>query len=198
MDSNNVLVLVMTTKEYTERQQAVRETWAKDLNYLFYSEENSEDTIKVCEIEDKKEVVLKTKNLIHMIQSRSFKYKGRPIDSFDWIFFVDDDTYVNKNLLDLWLIFLSKRVVHSFLHGNDAKSLHGGAGMLVSLDLIDKVSITDLPSYVRHGDIAMSHYMKNSNIDVSSSPLFSRISPRNVCENCNNYDKITYLSLIHI
>jgi hypothetical protein len=177
---DKVLVLIMTTESYKERQNAIRDTWGKDLEYLFYSDHKEIDVIQVVSQEEKKDVVLKTKNLLKLIIEKDIYIKNNRIDSYDWIFFVDDDTFVNAKVLKHILVTLNKDLAYGYVFGgfNRKESfLNGGAGMLISMDMIKNIKNIDVSKTISHGDVAFSAILKNNNIKYLHYPLFNFNAP---------------------
>jgi hypothetical protein len=123
------------------RYSNITETWAKNSDYLFYSdhEDIEKKIIKVSNRKDYNSNEEKHVNIIKYLYENLEKYK------YEWFFFCDDDTFVNTKKLEGMLGTLDKNSVHgSLLEGTWPKDpflryCSGGAGYLISIDLLKTI-----------------------------------------------------------
>ena len=87
---NKIIFLCLTTEKYANRRENILKTWGKNVDLLFYSEHEDEESkvVKVCDV-----------NNAEVKQCSVFQYIRDNNLSYDWYFFCDDDTFVNTNLL---------------------------------------------------------------------------------------------------
>jgi hypothetical protein len=140
-----ILYLLLTTKTYVDRQDNILNSWGKDKELFFYSEneDSVRNVIKVC---DENNVEIKQVSIFETIR-KNFHNK------YDWFFFGDDDTFVNT-------LFLEKELPS------------GGAGFLINNKIIH--NFFDSKNYnVGAGDVTFGLNMREKNIEIENNELFS-------------------------
>lgn len=156
----------MSTENYTDRQTNILNTWGKNVDLFFYSENehNENQVIKVC---DENNVEIKQISVFKKIQSDFY-------NKYEWFFFGDDDTFVNTILLENEINNFDKTKVV----GQDAfgcwKDLHypsGGAGFLVSNEIVHNF-FNSTNYQVGWGDVTFGLNMKDKNIDMVHNDKF--------------------------
>ena len=98
-----ILFAIKTTEKYESRVNAIFDTWLSTIeDYIFYSEhEDSEkNIIKVCDDGSYGGLEIKGLNFFNLLKDIETKDGEKILDCYDWIFFVDDDTFVNCKKLN--------------------------------------------------------------------------------------------------
>lgn len=171
-----VWVLPISTKKFEDRRNSIKNTWGKRLPVTFYSDHQENNCIEVSKRDDYSSAVEKTLNVVRILQSQKEKKVQRIMKS-RWIFFVDDDTWINPDNLKKKLKTLDKQNVYGELHdytiqaanGNYAVDqvlslipnlnwgLHGGAGFLIAPENLMKLNVEKYPNIeIQNGDVAFS------------------------------------------
>jgi hypothetical protein len=171
-----VWILPISTYKHSERRNAIQETWGKSLPVTFYSDHSDEYSIRASEFDDYASAVDKTLNIISILQTQKNSII-KNIMSSKWLFFVDDDTFVNSKKLCNVIQELDRTKIYGELHdyriqeenGNlnlrDIRQsipslewgLHGGAGILITPRTLKKIRLAKWKNYkVQNGDVAFS------------------------------------------
>jgi hypothetical protein len=191
----DILILILTTESYFERRKSIRDTWGKKCNIIFYSDHEDTDTIKICESTDNFNVVLKTQNIIKFLQ------KYNDLNKYKWLFFVDDDTYINTYSLENKLNIFNDKVVYGRIDpipeidGSYKEDfvMHGGAGILMSPQIIKNIKDFNWNNKIQAGDYVMTEYLRNNKEILIDYPLFFSKEIDLINDNyAPVYEKITY------
>lgn len=186
----SVLVMAMTTEANTKRRETVLNTWGKEIDVLFYSDHLGEKTIKVSDQSDYLSGVEKQVSILSKIKNGEIYYNNINALDYQWILFVDDDTFVLTKNLDKFIKSADENVVYGHLWktlyadgeyylpkfreaGVVMASFSGGAGMLVSVKNIQKIKDFSIPSGIRHGDVAAYIIFKKNNLLTAGSKYFN-------------------------
>lgn len=127
-----------------ERQVAQKESWLKKQDYVYASDIENEDNVKLSATNNHRSAEQK--------QLNSLKYLYQNKNNYDWYFFGDDDTFVNtENLVN----FLKELPVEISSCGSVLTAPHlcewpyysGGAGFVLRKDVMNDLSKwTDFPN----------------------------------------------------
>jgi cellulose synthase/poly-beta-1,6-N-acetylglucosamine synthase-like glycosyltransferase len=202
---NDVLIMVMTTEKYTDRQKAIKDTWFNDGDVLFYSDHKDEETYMVCVESDYSSGVIKQSRILKHIQDGLVVFKNKNAIDYKWILFADDDTYVNPKYLNDILNYFNEDCIYGHIWDHKYKYpeeswgwedpflLSGGAGMLVSTKNIKNIKDFSFPEGVWGGDQALTQIGRRNNIKFEQSNKFH---PENIDkyseEDANPNFNITY------
>jgi hypothetical protein len=171
-----IICFVLTTQKYLPRIQRVKNTWGRDIPTMFYSDHSDESNniIKVTDNSDYYNTDTKQINIINML-SESYSHI---LNSYDWILFCDDDTFVNVNRLREDIIFFE----YSCIYGNlltyqrhptnpiynkpgipsDLEYPSGGSGFCMSTSLIKTCGrLTDYKPGFSDVNLGLNAYYKN-------------------------------------
>jgi hypothetical protein len=125
-----ITYFVMTSKIYLDRQKNVSETWGKNQDLFFYSDDDGKDekTIKVTDKSDYWSLEEKHINI--------FKYLKNNFLDKEWFFFCDDDTFVNTKKLEEFVVGCDTKSAYGFLINcwpkmKDLFYHSGGGGVLL-------------------------------------------------------------------
>lgn len=170
---NNFLqVNVLTSFACKERIFNIKKTWGQHLsNIIYYADFNEEtDIVKCTEIPSA--VGNEQKILNRLIEVKKN-------NNHDWYFFVDDDTFINSKNLLTFINNADKNKTYGRLVGGWGISyFQGGAGVLISNLLIDKIDIKTL--YLRgstFSDVLFGQVMRDNNLELINVETFYDRSP---------------------
>jgi hypothetical protein len=145
-----VIAFVNTTKKHQDRIDNIIETWANDIDTIFYSDHQDPEcgVIKVSNRDDYASGEEKQINVLNKIKDLANVDDEPLLDVYDWFFFVDDDTFINVENLNKHKEFLDDARVYGSIFNSEKDSENpmyvkgivpkdagfpsGGAGFLVS------------------------------------------------------------------
>ena len=173
---SNITYFIMTSKKFKDRQNNVLQTWGKDVDLYFYSDEDSDDqkTIKVTDKHDYWSLEEKHVNI--------FKYLENNFLDKEWFFFCDDDTFVNTKELEVFADKSNKDSAYGCLINcwPNMKNLYyhsGGGGVLIHRD-----SLNNLCKNIKHkntmfADVTLGLNFLENNIKMETDERFHSESP---------------------
>lgn len=190
-----ILYLILHTKKYETNYYNVINTWAKDVDFLFYSdhEDKEKNIIKVSSRDDYHSNEEKFVNVIKQLPIEYLKY--------DWFFFCDNDTYVNTKLLNNSVVnfnidFIYGQEIHTWTPDLSLGYFSGGAGYLVSNKILRHM-IDNLKNYnTGFSDVTFGLYIREHNIQKLPSDLFKSQPPEYYyinLEDTKNYISFHYI-----
>jgi|LauGreDrversion4_2_1035121.scaffolds.fasta_scaffold02242_13 hypothetical protein len=185
-----IISFIMTTVKYGERIQRVRNTWGKNIRTVFYSDHTDEQNsvIKVSDSSDYFDTDEKQVNVINTIRESY----STILDSYDWILFCDDDTFVNVNRLYEEVDYFN----HNCIYGNlvnyqnhstnpifdkpgiprDLDYPSGGSGFCISTQLL-KTSGKFIDYKPRFGDVNVGLNAYHKKIPIVNCVYFYSNTP---------------------
>jgi hypothetical protein len=186
VDPDSVLFVIKSCEKYESRIDAIRSTWLKDNdNYIVFSDHENESK-KIIKVTDKKEYVeLEDKTIAIFNYLKSNKILR---NKYRWIFFCDDDTYVNLNSLRqiikennksikqafgfVWDCFKDKEnyLCNTLDFDKSTRWFDGGAGILFSSKDLDNLNIQK--HNTPFDDLSLSLNFKNSGINLIHDKRF--------------------------
>lgn len=178
-----IFCLIQSSAKCLDRINRVKNTWAKDIPHLFYSdhEDIQQNIIKVSDCSDYICTDEKNVGVINLIRENY----NNIIDLYDWIFFCDDDTFVDVKLLHEQVEYFNKLCVYGnmlsyetgpnnpiYQRSNIPISLiypQGGSGYLVSTFLLKNCGkFTLFKTNYADVDVGLNlHYKKIQKIHCS-------------------------------
>jgi len=171
-----ILYCILHTEKNTDRYNNLIETWLKDIDFLFISDNENLDKriIKVTDDSSYKSGQIKQINGLNYIKDCELEY--------DFYFFCDDDCFVNTKLMDKFILDCDKNSVWGQLCTcwSDDRTLNyplGGAGILISKETLFSVSEPFEENKVIWGDVSLGLNLRKKNITMSHSDLFHSQSP---------------------
>jgi len=160
-----ILYAIKTTKKYQERIDAILNTWLTDIDdYIFYSDhEDSEKNVILASADSSylSGTLAKTLWFFNNLSNIFIADDKNILDEYDWIFFVDDDTFVNVENTKTFLETLDDNFAYGHLFtsekdsGNPIWNLYknilketdcyhsGGAGFLISTESLKKITFVE-------------------------------------------------------
>lgn len=192
-----ILCAIKTGINHKEtRIPVLEETWTKHIDYLYFSDyEDAEyDMIKTTNDSTYFGAGEKGINFLNMIKDIECD-DGKILDIYDWIFYVDDDTFVNVNTLKEFVKTADKNKVYGYIFDYEkdsdnpmyqrnvisktSKFPSGGAGVLIGLEVLNKIPKFELfvvPSF-GHDDVDMGLNFQMFDIEQIDSKLFNSQNP---------------------
>lgn len=173
MNQQKCFYSIVSSKNFKNtRQQWLKNTWLKNLDYVFLSDINNEDNIKLSNNSDYSSGEEKVLN--------SYEYLWKEKNEYDWFIFCDDDTFLNiKNLENYIATTGFSNFGHLFTkenqpqnqiwqkEGNDFKYYSGGAGYVFDKETLKKIHHLTLKIKSGWGDVATGHLLKKANINLN-------------------------------
>jgi len=182
----NILALILHSQKSSQRFENISKTWGQDIDFLFYSDHSSLNTIKVTDRNDYASAEIKQINIINDLPKEYLNY--------DWYLFCDDDTFINTSLL------LSKintfdteevigQVIQCWQPDTTLSYLSGGAGFLMSNKILKSIK-GRIPNYNSgYSDVTMGLFYRENNIKIKHSELFMSQNPGFYNVDDNNISK---------
>lgn len=211
-----VLVAIKTGINTSSRIDTLEKTWAKDCDHLYFSDYEDEkyDMIKTTSNTTYYGVGEKGINFLNTVKDIESS-EGKILDIYDWIFYVDDDTFVNvDNLREFVKTADNNKVYGSIFDSvkdNDnpmyqrnvisktSKFPSGGAGVLIGSKVFRKISKFDLftvPTF-GHDDVDMGLNFDMYGIEQVDSKSFNSQAPKHYGHSDEDIKKsVTYHYMI--
>ena len=189
----NLLCFVLTTPKYEDRIKRIENTWAKNLNTIFYSnhQDITRNILKVTDEDSYQSAALKQINIINVLPSLT-KDGVSILDIYDWLLFCDDDTFVNSKVIKEEIEYCNElcaygnvfnkqkhptNPIHDNPHiPNNFEYLSGGAGFLLSTRLLK--SLGKFKYYGTHyGDVEVGLNLHFKKVNLIDHPKFNAYDP---------------------
>lgn len=160
-----VLYAIKTTKKYEKRINAILNTWLEGIDdYIFYSDHEDLEKNIILSSNDSSYLsgtLSKTLWFFNNLKDIFVTDDKNILDEYKWIFFVDDDTFVNVKNLEKLLVDLNDSFVYGHLFTREKNSDNpiwnkyknilkesdcyhsGGAGYLISTKILKSMSSFD-------------------------------------------------------
>lgn len=189
-----VVCFVNTTKKHTDRIDNILETWAQNIDTVFYSDHQDfeRNVVKISNRDDYASGEEKQINILNNINNFTNGEDQELLDIYNWVFFVDDDTFVNVENLEKYIqdidenkvygsVFDSEKDSENTMYVNnvipkDAKFPSGGAGFLVSSKVIRLIN--NFSNYnTACGDVSAGLNFYFNQVEQENSDLFNSQNP---------------------
>lgn len=185
MEKKDFFFGIVSSKIFkNSRQQWIKNTWLKNLNYIFISDIDDEDNKKFsenCDYSSGEEKVL-----------NSYKFIWENYNQAKWFIFCDDDTYLNINNLEKFIKDCELQhfgcVMSKDTHpqntiwakeSHDFKYYSGGAGYVFNNETLGKIHSVKVETKTGWGDAATAHIFKKLKIQLNN------------CDKMNYHDPFT-------
>ena len=172
-----ILYVVMHSIVNKHRYDNVMNTWGKNKDVLFYADYNdtNKNVVKVSNNTNYASNEEKHINIIKFLNENN-KY------NYEWIFFCDDDTFVNTNKLEDNLDtfdpnFVNGSVLNTWPNDSSLYYCSGGAGMLINFNLLKKINLNIKNHNTNFADVSIGISLRESNIECFNSVLFNTQPP---------------------
>lgn len=183
---------ILTTHKNFDRQKIILETWLNNKNnYIFYTDKKLDvgNQVAVCDNDTY------FSNGIKNLSELQRVYSEKIYENVDWFLFCDDDTHVNLSNLEKILPLLDKFKIHGSINDGtwpEDRSLSypsGGAGYLISSDLIRKFKVPSLDylNFTFYSDVCVGLWIRDNNINMNNltefhgqPPEFYNLSPEEI------------------
>jgi hypothetical protein len=186
-----VICFALSTKNLLERIDNIQQTWGKDIDTVFYSDHDdpSNNVIKVSYRSDYYSAPIKQVAILNYLKDLTNGDDIPLLDDYDWIFFVDDDTFVNTSKLNEFIQDIDENKVYGSIITSENDSVNpmyvnkvidldvqypqGGAGFLVSSKIVKKIgSFKEYDVY--HSDVLAGLNFHNNGIEYVDVPTLNR------------------------
>jgi Fringe-like len=172
-----ILYVILHTCTRPERYDGVVNSWAKDVDFLFYADCDNEDKkiVKVSDDSTYSSNEPKHVNVIKYLVEKKYQY--------EWFFFCDDDTFVNTKNLEQNLDYFDKnKISGSVLKGTWEKDrtleyCSGGAGYLIDKTLLVKISESIKNCGSGYSDVSLGVCAKETGIEFCDYEKFNSQKP---------------------
>jgi len=206
-----VICFALSTKNLLERIENIQHTWGEDIDTVFYSdhEDSENNVIKVSNRSDYYSAPLKQVAILNYLKHLTNEDDISLLDEYDWIFFVDDDTFVNTKKLNEFVQDIDENKVYGSIITSENDSVNpmyvnkvieldvqypqGGAGFLVSSKTIKKIG--EFKEYnVYHSDVIAGLNFHNNGIEYVNVPTLNR---QNLEEHGHSKDMVKDMITYH-
>jgi hypothetical protein len=190
-----ILYCIKTTEKYKSRVDAIKNTWLDGIDdYIFYSEHEdpNDNIIKVCDDGSYGGLEEKGVNFYNLIKHIEIEEGKNVLDYYDWLFMVDDDTFVNVKNLQKFAKKADTEKVYGEIFTYEThpdnpmysapgfkksyKWYSGGAGVLVHTSVLSK-----MPEFInyktRHDDVSIGLSFINNGVELIDSDNFNSQPP---------------------
>lgn len=194
----NILCAIKTGINHKEtRIPVIEKTWAKHIDHLYFSDYVDEeyDMIKTTDKMSYYGVGEKGINFLNMVKDVELK-EQKILDVYDWIFYVDDDTFVNVMNLEKFVNKADNTKVYGYIFDSeknpdnpvyerdiiskDERFPSGGAGVLIGSEVFRKIDTFEffiVPQY-GHDDVDMGLNFGKYDVEQVNSELFNSQTPK--------------------
>ena len=161
-----------------QRHTNVVNGWAKNVDYLFYSDHDNEEK-NIIKISNRSDYYSNEEKHVNSIHCVNYNKKG-----YEWYFFCDDDTFVNTKKLESFLETIDINSVHgSVLKGTwpydpNLRYCSGGAGYLIHHTLLPKISDNIKLLNTGFSDVTLGIFLRQLGIDVVNHVEFKTEMPK--------------------
>jgi hypothetical protein len=172
-----ILYVILHTCTRPDRYEGIVNSWAKDIDFLFYADCDNEDKkiVKVSDDSTYSSNEPKHVNVIKYLVEKNYQY--------EWFFFCDDDTFVNTKNLEQNLDYFDKnKISGSVLKGTWEKDrtleyCSCGAGYLIDKTLLVKISESIKNSGSGYSDVSLGVCAKEAGIEFCDYEKFNSQKP---------------------
>lgn len=207
MKETELLTLISTSRRNQSRIQSVNNTWAKHVDHLFYSDHQDleNNIIKVSDDDTYPSNEEKGINTLNQLQNLK-RNNNYVLDFYKWMYFVDDDTFVNYKLVHRMIKSFDEEKVYGFVInknsdvGNPIFNNHripenfsyiaGGTGCFISSKMVKTIS--EFKNYkFGYADVSFGFNFLEKNIQL--------VNIDNCCRDCvaKNYTDISNIYSFH-
>lgn len=175
-----ITAFIITSEKYEDRRNRIRNTWGKKIDYLFVSDHEDHDTIKITE-----------ENNYQSAEIKSIKIKNEMPDRYldnDYFFFCDDDTFLNADLLKAELSSFKKNCIYGHIMNcwppdTSLNFLSGGSGYLISKEVLIPI-MGEIP-ILNSGanDVTLGFFFREKKIKIAHDDRFNPFTPESMKKN---------------
>lgn len=161
---------------YRARHTAIKMTWGSKVDCLFYAD--YEDLANgVIKVSDRSDYASNEEKHVQAIKYVANNY------NHDWVFFCDDDTFVNTDKLSKLANNWSPENVHGSLitgcwpHDRSLPYCSGGAGYLIHKNLLKIVAPNIAVKHTDYSDVTLGLCLRDLKIICQDHSLFKSQPP---------------------
>jgi hypothetical protein len=189
-----IICFVNTTKKHIDRIENISKTWAEKIDTVFYSDHQDpeKNVIKVSNRDDYASGEEKQINILNRLSDLTDGDDKNLLDAYDWVLFVDDDTFINVKNLEKNIDSFDEGVVYGSIFDSvkdpenpmyvnkiiplESKFPSGGAGFLVSTSAIK--NIKEFSNYhTICGDVSAGLNFHFNGVEQVDNKLFNSQNP---------------------
>jgi hypothetical protein len=169
-----ISAFINTTKKNTDRQNRIRNSWAKGIDYLFVSDHEDFDTIKITENNGYESNEIKSISILNNIP---YQYLEN-----DFFLFCDDDTFVNAKFLKSELQNFKKNYIYGHVLNcwppdTTLNFLSGGSGYLMSNEILIPI-MGEIPLLgTGLNDVTFGEFIRQNKINIQHDDRFNPQTP---------------------
>lgn len=189
-----VIAFVNTTKKHLDRIETISKTWAEKIDTVFYSDHQDSEynVIKVSNRDDYASGEEKQINVLNKLSELTDGDDRSLLDIYDWVFFVDDDTFINVDNLEKHIDSFDEDKVYGSIFDSEkdsenpmyvggiipmeAKFPSGGGGFLVSTKVIKDID-TFNNYHTICGDVSAGLNFYFNGVEQIDNNLFNSQNP---------------------
>lgn len=169
---NKFKIILKTSHKNYNRVENCLDTWLKDLDYICITDiiTGRFNEISCSNDDSYNSNEEKTVNFFNIVKNST------DFDSYDWLFFIDDDAYLNVNYLYYLLPYLEKEKFYGLTMYGYPKNPKipfpsGGSGYIVSPSMIKSFSSISKPDYTLGGaeDFVVGNWLYENNQSISQT-----------------------------
>lgn len=178
-EKNRLSIHVMTTHINKDRHSSILETWLKSFpDYTFYTDFSTGIG---------NQVELTTNTQYHSNAEKHVLEINRICnqklyEKYDWFYFCDDDTAPNIQNILSYIKIANRQKVHgwsqySWAQDRSLLCLSGGAGYLISSDILSKHKPPRYDTNIIWSDIQFCLWLQSNNIEIQNNPKMKQDVP---------------------
>lgn len=175
-----ILYSILHTQKQHERVSNILETWGQSKNIIFYSD-HEDPSYNIYKVSDNSEYSSGQEKQIKVLELLKNKFSH-----YDWYMFIDNDTFVNTNLIETNILKFDKSRLYGNIISMWAKNPFlpypsGGAGFLMHRSLLEKFWLNELPEIenVPWSDVTIGLLCNFFGINYIHSSKFHMFEPWN-------------------
>lgn len=192
---SKILYAIKTTEKYSERIKSLFDTWMNGIDdYIIYSdhEDVSKNIIKVCEDSSYGGLEDKGINFFNLVKDIDTEDNIPMLEYYDWLFLVDDDTFVNVKKLEEFVSENKKEAAYGYVFSyqthsdnpmfaspsfsKNTKWYSGGAGLLIHTNAFKKVD-SFVKYNTRHDDVTIGLNFERCGVELIHDDGFHSEAP---------------------
>lgn len=172
-----ILYVVLHGSVNSHRYHHVMNTWGKNVDVLFYSDNEDLDK-RIIKVSDRTDYGSNEEKHINV-----FKFLSNKNKEYEWFFFCDDDTFVNISKMNQFLVNLNQNEIYGSVlsetwpEDRSLKYCSGGAGYLIHNNLIGSISDRIKNMNTGFADVTLGLCLREMGITITNSDYFKSQSP---------------------
>lgn len=172
-----ILYCILHTNLQKDRYENVVNTWAKNEDFIFYSDAEDLDK-KIIKVSDRNDYASGQEKQINVINNLDEKYLN-----YDWYVFCDNDTFINTKRMNEIISELDTNCVYGHVKSAwpEDRDLHyplGGPGILISNKVLNYIKGKLIYTEVIWSDVTLGLNLRRLGINMVDHDWFNGQPPR--------------------